>query len=179
MSNTESQDTARDGIELATEIYQEHGEFLRAVIRCRVRDPHEADDLFQSFFLSLAANPPRKIDNLRSYLYRALTNDRIDRLRRQRTGQKALQHYADRTRDKGTAVEPADRLANREEVERMFELIENKLPEHEGRSLKLRYRGGLDNDQIAEEMGVSNASVRRYICVGLKKIRQCLGVNQL
>ncbi|MHC4792547.1 MAG: RNA polymerase sigma factor, partial [Planctomycetota bacterium] len=60
----------------AAKIFSEYGDFIRGVIRYQVGNDAQADDLFQDFFLSLVSRPvPADIQNIKKYLYRAITND--------------------------------------------------------------------------------------------------------
>jgi len=70
--------TARAG-----EIFSLHGDFIRSVIRYRVKDETLVDDVFQDFFLSLAANPlPPDVRNVKNYLYRAIINNSFNAVKR-------------------------------------------------------------------------------------------------
>ncbi|MCK5000634.1 MAG: hypothetical protein KAS23_13910, partial [Anaerohalosphaera sp.] len=62
----------------ASEIFSEHGIFLLQVFR-RELDEHNADDLWQQFYVSLVNNPlSDDVNNIRGYLYRAARNDILD-----------------------------------------------------------------------------------------------------
>ena len=70
-------------VEAASKVFLEHGDFIRTIIRQKVRSEVEVEDLFHDLFLSLATKPvPPNIQNVRSYLYRALSTDIIDSRRR-------------------------------------------------------------------------------------------------
>lgn len=156
----------------ASAIIEEYEQFIRTVIRCRTNDPDHIDDLFQSFFLSLVAHPPRHSKNIKSYIYHAISRDCIDAARKRNTYQLKIRRYAERCRHAREQPPPPEhRLMTAEEARTAFDLIDH-LPDHMGDALKLRYMKDYENDEIAEELGVKNSSVRRYISVGLKKIRQ-------
>ena len=42
-------------VSIAAKVFGEYGDFIHAVIRCKVRNEAQADDLFQDFFLSLVS----------------------------------------------------------------------------------------------------------------------------
>jgi DNA-directed RNA polymerase specialized sigma24 family protein len=47
----------RNNVGLAAKIFAEYGDFIRMVIRYKVKNEAQADDLFQDFFLSLVVSP--------------------------------------------------------------------------------------------------------------------------
>jgi len=76
----------RNNIDLASKVFAERGDFIRAVIRSQVKNEAQADDIFQDFFLSLVYNPvPKGVKNMKSYLYRAIIKDVVDAVRRVET----------------------------------------------------------------------------------------------
>lgn len=65
-------------MKLASEIFEEHTDTIRAVIAFSVNDKSKIDDIFHDFFLSLVRRPiPRRVQNIRAYLRRAIKNDVI------------------------------------------------------------------------------------------------------
>lgn len=167
-----------ENVALARDIFLEHGDFIRKVIRFRISDPDHADDLFQEFFLSIAGNPPRDVRELQAFLYRAIVNRCIDAGRRKQTYKAKLQQYADRRRYPSGQTPPDHRIIVAEEAEKMFGLIDERLPDYIGKTMTLRFKKGYKNDQIAKEIGVSNASVRRYVSDGLNRIRRLLHIGR-
>ena len=72
-----------NSVDVAAKVFAEHGDFIRAIIRYQISNDTQADDLFQDFFLSLVYRPlPTGVQNIKSYLYRAVTNDVVDAVRR-------------------------------------------------------------------------------------------------
>ena len=88
-------DDCSDGVDIAANVFDKYGDFVRAVIRHNVGNAAYADDLFQDFFLSLMCKPiPPDVKNIRGYLYRAITNDIRDAARRVKRYQKHMRIYA-------------------------------------------------------------------------------------
>lgn len=173
MTRDSGSDGYADSIEAATVIYADHGDFIRAVIRSKVYNQSQEDDLLQDFFLSLVLKPvPYDVVNVRAYLYKALINDIRDAGRRSERYRSAVLKYAENRKisiNKGT---PEDALMEREEGKIVLDLIENRLSKSESTAIALRYRDGQDLAQVAEKMGVKAVSVSRYVCIGLKKVHQ-------
>jgi RNA polymerase sigma factor (sigma-70 family) len=67
---------------------------------------------------------------------------------------------------------PENALIRTEEMSKMFELIEKRLPRSEAQAIVLRYRNHHTIKEVAEKMDVNSRSISRYISKGLSKIRQ-------
>jgi len=159
----------------ASQVFSEYGDFIHAVIRYKIGDPDQADDIFQDFFLSLVSKPlPPNVRNVKSYIYRAIINDTFDavrRVERYRRQLKYLTKFSNRAINKNG---PENALIESEERAKMFRLIESLLPGSEAEAVVLRLRSEKDIGEIAGRMNISKRSVSRYLCVGLKKIRKFL-----
>ena len=167
-----------DRVNTAAEIFAMHGDFIRNIIRYHVKNENQIDDLFQDFFISLVSKPiPSDVKNIKSYLYRAITHDIIDSTRRVEKYQNHIHKYAKRINDPINKKTPESAFIETEETNKMFELIEMRLRRSEAQAITLRYRNNYDIKAVANKMNVDRASVRRYISVGLSKIRQFLTGN--
>lgn len=163
------------GVDRAAAVLTEYGDFIRAVIRYHVRNEAQADDLFQDFFLSLVSKPPPvDTQNMKSYLYRVICNDVVDAARRVKKYQARMERYA--VRLKYSTVEDGieDTLIRTEEINKIFKLIETRLRRSRAQAVVLRYRNHYKIQEVAERMNVNSRTARRYISVGLRKIRQFL-----
>lgn len=162
-------------VDTAAKLFEEHGDFIRAVIRCQVKNEMQVDDLFQDFFLSLVVNPlPAGIRNIKSFLYRAITNDIINDVQKVQNYQNKILKYAKRSNHSINKKTPENAVIEAEETNRMFELIEMRLRRSEAQAITFRYSNNYDIKEVAMKMNVSSGSVRKYIYVGLSKIRQLL-----
>jgi len=159
----------------AAEIFSEYGDFIRAVICYRAKDDDQADDLFQDFFLSLVSRPlPADIQNVKSYLYRAITNDIIDATRRVEKYKIRMNKYAECFNYSINKNRPENALIEIEQTNKMFKLIEGRLRRSEAQAISLRYRNSYNIKEVAKKMHVNNRTVSRYISAGLSKVRQFL-----
>ena len=164
----------KNNVNIAAKIFAEHADFIYAIIYRKVRNEAQADDLFQDFFLSLVSKPvPTGIKNIRSYLYRAITNDIIDANRRVKRYQTRIQRYAEVLNYVTNNNTPENALIV-EENDKIFKLISRCLPSSEAQAITLRFKDNRDIEEVAAKMNVNKRSVSRYISVGLKKIRQFL-----
>ncbi len=168
----------RFGVAAAVEVFLDHEDFIRDVICFHIQDEDQADDLFQDFFLSLISNPlPTDIQNIDSYLYKAITNDIIDAAHRREKYRNCMHDYAERSDHPRSQQTPPEAILEKEEACRVFELIEKCLPRTEAQAVYLQYREGHDAKEIARKMGVGIATVRGYVSEGLGRIRRLLSVR--
>ena len=165
--------SASSNVDRAAEIFSKYEDFILAVIRYRVGNNAQADDLFQDLFLSLVSKPiPPGIQNIKSYLYKAITNDIIDAARRVENYKTLMHKYfesIDYSINKNT---PENALIKKEELDKMLALIKGRLPHSEAQVITLRFRDNFSIKEIAQKMHVNSRTVSRYISVGLSKVCQ-------
>lgn len=157
-------------------IYTDNGLFIHQVIRFHLGNSPNVDDVFQSFFLRLLEKPipKREVINERSYLYRMITNNIIDDVRRTRTYRNHISRYSNIQPHHKFVYEPANETIQEDKVNHIMHVIDNCLPAHMAATLKLRYEQNLSNAQIAGRLSVKRKTVIKYISDGLKKIRKIL-----
>ena len=160
----------------AAKIFDDHGGFIRIVIRSHVQDKDLAEDLFQDFFLSLISKPlPRGLRNIKGYLYRAITNDIVDATRRMMKYRAYMREYAKRSNRPDSQKTPREILQEAEEAEIALELIEKWLPCTEAEAVSLRYLDSHKVKEIAKTMGVADATARAYVNDAIDRIRRLSG----
>lgn len=165
-----------EAVQAAANLFIEYGGFIRAVIRFQSHDRSQEEDLFQEFFLSLIRKPvPAEVRNLKSYLYRAVTNHIMDTVRRRESYYRAVKKYAKRARipvnnrPAGTAL-----VEDREENNAVVAQFARHLQKREAQAFVLKYRDGFSVREIAAKMGVNVRTVSRYLSEGLKRLRETL-----
>jgi RNA polymerase sigma factor (sigma-70 family) len=171
-------DSCRDNVNTAFEVFAEHSNFIRAVIGSRIKNQAQADDIFQNFFLSLVHKPvPEGVKDVKSYLYKAIINDIIDAARKVERYQALVHRYSEQLSFSINTISPENAFNIKEETDKVFELIKGRLRKSELRAVTLRYCNSMDTNEVAARMGVKNGTVRRYISVGLAKVRKFLTVE--
>jgi len=171
--------SAPSNVDRAAEILSKYGNFILAVIRYQVGNDAQADDLFQDFFLSLASRPiPPGIQNIKGYLYKAITNDIVDAARRVEKYQTRMHKYDECLDNSINKSTPENALIEEEEINKMFKLIEGRLPHSEARAIRFRFWNNCSIKEVAKQMHVNNRTVSRYISAGLSKVRQFLSVKK-
>jgi RNA polymerase sigma factor (sigma-70 family) len=166
-------------VELACKIFDEYGALIYAVIHLQVNNKSDIDDIYQNLFLSLIHKPiPSHIQNTMGYIYKAITNDVIDCTRRRRAYKDAISRYAKCVRCDTVQKDPEKVAIQTEETQRIFRLIETRLPRHEAQAITKQYGQGRDPSDAARRMHVSRRTLSRYICTGLKKLRQFINESE-
>ncbi|MBC8472706.1 MAG: sigma-70 family RNA polymerase sigma factor [Planctomycetes bacterium] len=157
----------------ATEVFAEYRDFIHMVIYSQVKNKSHADDIFQNFFLSLVSKPiPRNVKNIKSYLYRAICNDIVDTQRQVERYNAQIHKYQERCNFSINKTEPENALIKDEQMNKMFGLIKGRLTSSQSQAIALRYGTNHTIEEVAEKMGVKCKSVSRYICTGLRRMRQ-------
>jgi len=172
-------DQYRNNVDMAARVLAEHGSFIRAVILSKVKDKTQADDIFQGVFLNLVCKPvPKYVRDVRSYLYRAITNDAFDHIRRMERYEALVGRCSQQYGYYINKPSAEDALITEEEIGKVLGVIERQLNRFESKAIALRYRSCLSIREVAERMNIKTRSVSRYICVGIKKIRRYLTVER-
>ncbi|UCH69688.1 MAG: sigma-70 family RNA polymerase sigma factor [Candidatus Bathyarchaeota archaeon] len=162
-------------VDHAAEIFAEYGGFIRAIIHSQVKSETQADDMFQDFFLSLVCKPvPQNVKNIKGYLYRAITNDIIDSVRRVERYRNHMHKYSKHLDHPINKRTPEDAFICVEETNKMFELIKGRIRNNEFQAITLQYKSHYSIKNVAKIMGVKCKSVREYTSRGLGRIRQSL-----
>ncbi len=166
-----------EAVQAATRIFSEHSSFIHAVIRFRAAGRFDPEDLFQEFFLTLVHKPmPPDIRNIRSFLYRAIFNYVLDRVRKQATYGRNLEKYAEEARI-SLNNRPSENAFIEEEDKVAVSCLVRHLQEREAQAFVLKYRDNYSIAEIAATMGVNKRTVSRYLSEGLKKLRKTLAIE--
>lgn len=168
---------ALSNVGLAEKLFIEHGDFIRSVISFNVKNQALSEDIFQDLFLFFVSSPiPHDVQSVKGFLYRVVSDRVKDALRKISRYQGRIHRYAERRR-RIIEDSPENVVVEVEEMGKMFELIERRLPRKEALAVTLRYRHNCDTREVAKKMGIKPRSVSRYVSVGLRKVRQVFGVN--
>jgi DNA-directed RNA polymerase specialized sigma24 family protein len=71
--------------------------------------------------------------------------------------------------------DPQDEVIREEEIRQIAEFVQVSLPAHEARAVLERYGHGHTTPDAAKNMQVKERTVSRYLCIGLKRIREAVG----
>lgn len=163
-------------LDLATQIFTEHGPAIRAMIRHHVGNKDEEEDIYQNLYLSLVCNPvPAPLTNTLAYLNTVIKNDIIDAARRRKSYRDMIGRYATSRVHEEADNDPQDEVIREEQIRQVAEFVQMSLPAHEARAVLERYGHGHTTTDAAKSMQVKERTVSRYLCIGLKRIRDAVG----
>lgn len=166
------------GVKRAVRIFAEYGDFIHSVIRSRVKNRAQADDLLQDFFISLVSKPPPEgLQNMKGYLFKAIANDLIDAHRRADQYHARLHRYAEHLRYSATEDNPESALLRAEQMNKILGIVETRLQRRESQAIILRFWNRYKIKEIATEIDTNNRAARKCISEGLRKIRRFLKIG--
>jgi len=169
----------RKRVGLAAEVFDKYGDEIRSIIHFNIKDKSKADDIFQSFFVSIVCKPiPPDIQDMKGYLYRAVTNDVIDVVRQKKCHQDHIKKYTECCKSFIITEDPQNIAIQMESTKNMFQLIESRLPKREAEAVLQRYGRGLSTTDTAKSMHVDKRIVSRYLSIALKKMREFVPENE-
>ncbi len=156
-----------------TELVREHGPCLHAFARRITRDDQMAEDIIQEVFLRLwqTRTAWALTVNMEAWLYRVTENRVIDYLRKKATEQK---YYSRICRDEESAEpDAAERLENREFRELLSRSVK-QLPAQRQVIYRLHKEQALSYREIADEMQLSQHTVKNQVFNAIRYLRSCL-----
>jgi RNA polymerase sigma factor (sigma-70 family) len=163
----------RNNLDKASKVFNMYGDEIRAMIRFNTKNEAETDDIFQDFFLSVVDKPiPQNIQDVRGYLYKAITNDIIDVSRRTKSHRDRDQKYAECRKYSIVEEDPSDLVVQAENIQKIFGIIERRLPKREAEVVIKRFGGDLNTRDTAKYMQVNRRTVSRYLSLAIRKMRE-------
>jgi len=179
MSDGNNGEDTRRRVKRAEEVFDRYGDEIRAVIEFSVKDKSSAEDIYHDFFVSIVKKPvPKGIENVRAYLYRAVSNDVVDRFRRARNRREGIKEYAEYRRDRVVQKEPQNAIIEAEETERMLRLIKCHLPPREAHAIIQRCGVGRDTTDVDGKPSIDKRSASRYLTEAIKKMRRIVSKSE-
>ena len=164
---------------------EQHRPWLQNVLRCRVGDQHEVDDLFQEIALAVfrqsapkhkngspkPSTVPEDPEKVAPWLYRLAVRQAVNFHRRANRKSQAkptpeLDPYA-------PTLQPLDWMLAREQQESMQTAIERLRPQ-DREILTLKYNENWTYSQLAEHLGVPVRTIEYRLLNARRKLRQQL-----
>lgn len=142
-----------------------HSMMLAEAMRL-LKNRDEALDCLQDAVTSLwkSRNVLTKVENIRAYCIRSVTNRALEMIRQRQTA------YSEYMKDMPSEVTPASSVEGREKVAILKKAI-NLLPENERKVVLMKAINGMSSDEIAEATGFTATNVRVLLHRGRKRIK--------
>lgn len=162
-------------VRAATAIFDEHGEFIRVILRHQAGSGLDIEDLFQEFYLALLHKPvPAEVQDVRGYLYRAIVHHVISAARRRGTYSKAMKKYAKEAKISINNRGAEDAFISEEHQNATVANWARYLQDREAEAFVMKYRDECSIPEIATKMGIDRRTVSRYLSEGLRKLHRRL-----
>lgn len=156
----EDQEKALVRAALISDLFREHNESLVRFLAARLRSRQDAKEVAQEAYVRvLCLDKPGAISFLRAFLYRTAANLAVDRMRSHSRRQRCSDAAFDDFHESPTPDREAIGRQSLEIVQRL--LLE--LPPKCRQAILLNRLHGLDPSEIAEQMGMSERTIRHYI----------------
>ncbi len=157
------------------ELFREHNRALLNFLRTRLRSEQEARDVAQEAYVKLLQlHKPGAVSFLRGYLFRIAANLSVDRVRRHVVAEKAVAGLFDDFDD----VEALDNQAiTRQEFDLLCVAL-NELSSRHREAFVRHIIEGYSTPEVAQEMGVDERTVRKFVARALLHCRERLGASR-
>lgn len=154
----ERQQTADSFLPPFYKLLEAHGDEVLAYVRRLV--PGEHEDVFQEAVLRALRSYPRlsHADHLRAWFYRVATTTVFD--------------HSSRKRPEILVAELPERGQVEDRVDDEFDSLVERLPDGAKKALQLRFVRDLSYEDIADELGCSNAAARQRVSSAVRRLRE-------
>lgn len=152
------------------QVFRKHYAGLCAYGRSILRDADEAEEIVQTVFVSIweKRNEIEITQSLKSYLYRAVHNHCLNRIKHQKVREEHQQYAA---YYQETAYESVSQTVYKNELEKRLSVAIEKLPEQCRIIFKLSRFDELKYQEIADQLGLSVKTIENQIGKALKILR--------
>ena len=154
------------------ELYERYFAVIYSFVRKMLQDEDQAEDVTQEVFLAFYVNGTQHpIKSVRSYLYQSARYAIIDLFRKQKY-QHAYLAGLQECYNKGTWV--TDEVLIERELQHQIELEVDRLPPKMRKIFELSRRQYLSNKEIADQLSLSEGTVRQQIHNAIVRLRSRL-----
>jgi RNA polymerase sigma factor (sigma-70 family) len=156
-------------VELVDRLFRDHNEALIRFLMARLHSYQDAREVAQEAYVRLLSlDEPGAVSYLRAFLFKTAANLAIDRRRRDATHSRATElplfhEFAD-------VLTPERRVSDEQTILRLQRLVD-ALPPKCRQAFVLHEFYGLEFRVIAEQMGLSERMVRKYVVRALLHCR--------
>lgn len=156
------------------ELFNRYAELLVSFAYRNLYDRDDARDVVQDFFTDLwTKRSDLDIEkNFRGFIFIAVKNKVFDRYKHQKVVQRYLDHYNEPTQ---TPADSTDHLVRKHDLEALIAQEIAALPEKMRLVFELARKNNMSRKEIAEHLGLPEATVRTNMNRALKILKGKLG----
>lgn len=158
-----------------TAVYKQYSALMLKIARSFTPVQADVEDIVSDSCASLITHLEtiRSMEcfELRAYIAATVRNTAMNHCRKQKRASMRFQHVDDEAiLQIPDTVSVEKKIMLRDEIECVRKVI-HTLPEHERDVLRLKYQQGLKDKEIAEAVGLAEASVRKYVERARKRLK--------
>lgn len=159
------------------EIFNNYSSFIFNIYMSKVNDQALAEELYQDLFIKLSGKQlPKKIPNMKGYLYKIIINSVYDRIRSIESQKKNLKKYQENYDFSIKDIPSASVYYNKGEI--LYEKGIRLLTQSEKTVFQLMFKDGKSIEEISDLTGLKRETISRYISISLKKIRDNINTEK-
>lgn len=148
---------------------------VRNLVRYLVRGDADVDDIAQTTLIEILRSLPgyRAEGSLRGWADRITVRVTLSHVRRRRAERAEQERHAPELRAVRDPDAPPDAYVQRRDVVRWLD----QLPDDQRHAVVLHHVMGLSAPELAEELGVPFETARSRLRLGMRKLREAMGVG--
>ncbi len=165
----------KEGDEMAyTEIYHRYNGPLYLFVYKRLRDREQAKDLIHDFFLILWSNHTSIAiqSSLAVYLFTSMRNRMLDLIAHHQVQARYISHFQEYL---DVEINNTDHLVRRRDLQYLINREINTLPPKMKMVFRLSRESELSRKEIAQQLGLSEQTVKSHMHQALKILKSKLG----
>ena len=155
-------------------LFRQHYAAMYRLARTILYDADESKDVVSDVFVRLLhATPSVQPDKMESYLMMAVRNRCLDVLSHKSVREQVEKLLLQEMKQRHIVARSED-----ERLDRLMQYIERELPPLSQRILRLRFLQEMTYEEVAQEVGVSTATVYNHLSQSVQRIKEYFSINK-
>ena len=155
-------------------LFRQHYAAMYRLARTILYDADESKDVVSDVFVRLLHNNPSvQVDKMEGYLMMAVRNRCLDVLSHKSVREQVEKLLLQEMKQSHIVARSED-----ERLDKLMQYIERELPPLSQRILRLRFLREMTYEEVAQEVGVSTATVYNHLSQSVKRIKEYFSMNK-